>query len=183
MITLVDVRVKIEYAILTIRPDEYNAVLAHFPSRTTVRGSACYDECCRVKQKSGYECGIAIMRMVEQGQGFAHEAARNAIDELDPCCLVLVGIAGGVSDSDFTTSQPAKLLGCSEHLVKRRSASARLHLSDHLNNGRTSYGPLIQSKFGKRPATRHDPTLACQHHFRPSHRLDGKSAGRNDPAR
>jgi nucleoside phosphorylase len=102
MTTIADVRGKIDYAILTIRPDEYRAVLAHFSPLTTVRGSACYYECCRVTQKTGSECGVAIMRMVEQGQGSAHEAARNAIDDLDPQCLVLVGIAGGVPDADFS---------------------------------------------------------------------------------
>src|SRR5256885_1447986 len=102
MTTLADVRGHVDFAILTIRPDEYEAVLAHFSSRTTLRGSACYYESCRVKQQNGGECRVAIMRMVEQGHGAAHEAARNAIDDLDPCCLMLVGIAGGIPDAGYS---------------------------------------------------------------------------------
>jgi nucleoside phosphorylase len=102
MTTLAQVRGTVDFAILTIRPDEYTAILANFSPRTTVLGSACFYEYCRVKQQNGNECGVAVRRVVDQGQGAAQEAARNAIEDLDPCCLMLVGIAGGVPDAGFS---------------------------------------------------------------------------------
>jgi nucleoside phosphorylase len=96
-----DVRGSVDFGILTVRADEYTAVLGHLPRRETVQGRAFY-EFSRVSTAGGGQAGVAVARCLEQGQGAAHDAARDLIDDLDPRWILLVGIAGGVPDDDYS---------------------------------------------------------------------------------
>ncbi len=91
----------VDFGILTIRADEYTAVLRHFPNRETVKGHAYY-ECSGVHTDDGREACVAVARCLEQGHGPAHEAARDLIDDLAPAWILLVGIAGGLADDDYS---------------------------------------------------------------------------------
>ena len=91
----------VDFGILTIRTDEYTAVLRHFPDRETAKGHAYY-ECSRVPTDDGREVSVAVARCLEQGHGPAHEAARDLIDDLAPAWILLVGIAGGIADDDYS---------------------------------------------------------------------------------
>ena len=92
-----------DIAVITIREDEQSAVLKRLPTRsylpcknrTYVLGdspSSCEENVYR----------IAVVASVEQGEGYAQKAAEDAIADLRPEWLALVGIAGAVPDAEFT---------------------------------------------------------------------------------
>jgi hypothetical protein len=87
MLSSSEVRGSVDFDILTVRADEYTAVLNHFPDRQTVKGRAFY-EYRRVDTAGKGRVGMALARCLEQGQGAAGEAARDLIDDLDPARLV-----------------------------------------------------------------------------------------------
>ncbi len=99
--TAANVGGSVDFGILTVREDEYTAVLDHFPDRQTVRGQGFY-EVARVPAADGREVTVAISRCIEPGHGAAHEAARALIDDLDPAWILLVGIAGGLPDDGYS---------------------------------------------------------------------------------
>jgi nucleoside phosphorylase len=101
MIIASDIRGKVDFGILTIRDDEYTAVLNQLPGREAVRGRIFY-EYSRFGVRGGTQCGVAVTRCLEQGHGAAHDTAREMIEELDPGWLLLVGIAGGVPDDGYS---------------------------------------------------------------------------------
>lgn len=101
MLSYSDVRGAIDFGILTVRADEYKALLDHFPDRQTVKGRAYY-EYSQVDIAGGDRVGVAVARCLEQGQGPAGDAARDLIEDLDPGWILLVGIAGGVPDDDYS---------------------------------------------------------------------------------
>ena len=93
----------IDIGILTIRDDEFKAVLSVFPDNHGVYRGRHREYTLRTA-----DCGanrtyrIAILRQIEQGNGEAQEAARDFIDDLRPSLLLLVGIAGGLPSDDIT---------------------------------------------------------------------------------
>ena len=92
----------IDIGILTIREDEFRAVLQVFPNnRKLVRGRRHYN-LRTADAGNGQTYRIAILRQIEQGNGEALDAARDVIEELRPRLLLVVGIAGGVPSDDFT---------------------------------------------------------------------------------
>ena len=93
---------KIDFAILTIREDEFEAVLERFaPEPQYHLGSRRY-VISRVELDEGSYSQVAIARTTDQGEGPAQDLARDMIEQLDPEWLLVVGIAGGVPDDDFT---------------------------------------------------------------------------------
>jgi nucleoside phosphorylase len=101
-VNLQDVRGCVEFGIITIRADEYTAVLERLPARLTIHGGKHLYEFCRVPTARGGESGTAVVRCLEPGQGFAQSVTRDLIDDLNPKWLLLVGIAGGIPSDDFT---------------------------------------------------------------------------------
>jgi len=99
---LQDVRHRVDYGIITIREDEFNAVLDRLPTRSTVRGGKQLYEFDRVAVEGGGERGVALVRCPSQGQGAAQSVAGHMIRELGPRVLLLVGIAGGVPSDEFS---------------------------------------------------------------------------------
>jgi len=91
----------IDFAIITIREDEYRAVLSRFkpvdktskPKRYAI-GTIATD--------TGGHYRFAVARCHDQGNGAALNVARDLIQYLDPSWLVLVGIAGAVPSDDFS---------------------------------------------------------------------------------
>src|SRR5690242_12463003 len=88
-------RGKVDFGILTIREDEYKAVLRHLSGRITLRGEGFY-EYARLGLDTEGDCGVAVARSLEQGHGSSHDRARDLIADLDPRWILLVGIAGGM---------------------------------------------------------------------------------------
>lgn len=93
----------IDIGILTIRDDEFKAVLEVFPDNHSIFRGRHREYTLRTAHTAGgFAYRLAILRQVEQGNGEAQEAARDMVDDLQPSLLLLVGIAGGLPSDDFT---------------------------------------------------------------------------------
>ena len=97
-----DVADSVDIGIMTIREDEFLAVLDRFPNRQTVVGGRRFYEFSVNTTRTGSDIGVAIVRFPEQGQGIAHAVARDLIDELNPGWLFLVGVGGGIPDTEYS---------------------------------------------------------------------------------
>lgn len=95
------VKGKVDFGIITIREDEFQAVLNRLPTHETLVGRQRY-ALSRLKTVSDDEYLIATVRCLEQGTNQAQEVARTLIDELDPQWILIVGIAGSVPDYEYT---------------------------------------------------------------------------------
>lgn len=91
-----------DIGILTIRDDEFEAVLDHFPSRRRAAGRNRYYDYSRVLTRAGQELGVAMTASLAQGQGASSAAARDMIGDFAPHWIFLVGIAGGFADSEYS---------------------------------------------------------------------------------
>jgi nucleoside phosphorylase len=97
-----DLQNQVDFAIITVRDDEFEAVLERFEPRDPIVGGKQLYEYCTCVTDGGAKYGVAIVRSLEQGQTAAQSVARDVIEDLDPGWLILTGIAGGVPDSDFS---------------------------------------------------------------------------------
>jgi nucleoside phosphorylase len=97
-----DVFGRVDYGIITIREDEFNAVLDRLPTRSTVTGGKQFYEFGRAPVDGGGERGVAVTRCQSQGQAVAQSVTGHMIRDLEPRVLLLVGIAGGVPSDDFS---------------------------------------------------------------------------------
>lgn len=93
----------VDVGILTIRDDEFRAILKAFPGTPRVYKGRHREYALRTTDAgNGTTYSVAILRQVEQGNGEAQEAARDLIDDLQPSLLLVVGIAGGLPSDDIT---------------------------------------------------------------------------------
>jgi nucleoside phosphorylase len=96
--------VPVDVGIVTIKDEELRAVLDVFPRSEGVfvgRSGRHYN--LRIADAGGGRTyRLAIVRLVEQGNGEAQAAARDLIDDVKPALVLVVGIAGGVPGSDLT---------------------------------------------------------------------------------
>lgn len=93
----------VDVGILTIRDDEFRAVLKAFPDNPLIHKGRHREYTLRTADAgSGGQYKVAILRQIEQGNGEAQEAARDLIDDLQPSLLLVVGIAGGLPSDDFS---------------------------------------------------------------------------------
>jgi nucleoside phosphorylase len=92
---------KVDIGILTIRDDEFRAVLDVFPSKAGTRKGKSREYTLRHADAGhGERYTVAVSRLVEQGHGEAQDAARDLIDDLAPRLVLVVGIAGGLPSDD-----------------------------------------------------------------------------------
>jgi nucleoside phosphorylase len=92
----------IDVGVLTIREDEFRAVLQVFPDGHGIYKGRHREYTLRTAdagQSARYR--LAVLRQIEQGNGEAQEAARDLIDDLRPSLLLVVGIAGGLPSDDI----------------------------------------------------------------------------------
>jgi nucleoside phosphorylase len=93
---------RVDIGIVTIRDDEFRAVLAAFPEKVGTHQGASRTYTLRHADAGGGErYRIAVLRLIEQGQGEAQDAARDLIDDLGPRLVLVVGIAGGRPSADI----------------------------------------------------------------------------------
>jgi nucleoside phosphorylase len=91
----------VDVGIVTIRDDEFRAVLAAFPDMAGTLQVASRAYTLRDADAGGGErYRIAVLRLIEQGQGEAQDAARELIDNLGLRLVLVVGIAGGRPSAD-----------------------------------------------------------------------------------
>jgi nucleoside phosphorylase len=93
---------QVDFAIITVRSDEFTAILHRFPARVYKAASERTYGISQIRTKSGKDCTVAIVRSGEQGNDAAQQIARDMINDLNPQMLLVVGIAGGVPSDDFT---------------------------------------------------------------------------------
>lgn len=98
---IAELKNKVDFGIITIREDEFEAVLQRFPLDELVTGRQRY-AMSRLKTVSDDEYVIASVRCLEPGTGQAQDVARTMIDELNPQWILLVGIAGSMPDYEHT---------------------------------------------------------------------------------
>jgi nucleoside phosphorylase/tetratricopeptide (TPR) repeat protein len=96
-----DLKGRIHAAIITIRQDEYEAMEARLGPVTAIDGNNSY-KLADIAPEEGAPISVVLTRVVGQGNQRAQAVAANVIHELDPAWLILVGIAGGVPDNEFS---------------------------------------------------------------------------------
>ena len=98
---IIELKGKIDVAIITIRSDEFEAVLERFPSQNHVSGRRYYSVG-NIDTGKGRSYLTAVTRCTFQGEGEAQDVARDVIADLEPRWLLVVGIAGGRPSTEFT---------------------------------------------------------------------------------
>src|SRR5690348_1807820 len=93
---------QVDFAIITIREDEFEAVLQRFPTEAQTGDSGRTYGICEIQTKTGKNCRIAIVCCSEQGNDVSQQVASDMIRDLDPQILLVVGIAGGIPHNEFT---------------------------------------------------------------------------------
>jgi len=96
------VKGRVHAAIITIRHDEYDAVESRLEDPIPVEGGNNNYEVATLQPDHGAPISMALTRCVRQGNLSAQAVANNIIQDLDPAWLLLVGIAGGVPDNEFS---------------------------------------------------------------------------------
>jgi nucleoside phosphorylase len=92
----------VDFGIITIREDEFGAVLQRLPGYETFPGVNRNYRQSELEIAHGSCYRIAIVRSPEQGPGPAQNLARDMIEDLNPNWILVVGIGGGVPDDDLT---------------------------------------------------------------------------------
>ena len=93
----------IDVGILTIREDEFGAVLKAFPDDPSIYKGRHREYALRSADAGQAErYRLAILRQIEQGNGEAQEAARDLFDDLQPSLILVVGIAGGLPSDNIS---------------------------------------------------------------------------------
>jgi nucleoside phosphorylase len=114
----------IDIGILTIRDDEFRAVLEAFPSKAGVHQGRREYTLRYAKTASGARYTVAILRQIEQGNGEAQDAARDLLDDLNPSLLAVVGIAGGLPSDDITLGDVVLSTRVNDYSVEARKTNA-----------------------------------------------------------
>jgi len=94
----------VDVGILTIRDDEFEAALTAFPEAqgVLVGKSGRHYNIRFAEAGNGRKYRVALVRLIEQGNGEAQAGARDLIDDMRPELILVVGIAGGVPSTDVT---------------------------------------------------------------------------------
>lgn len=100
-LTAADLKGRVHAAIMTIRQDEYEAMEARLGQVQPVTGNNTY-KYVELTPDGGEPISVVLTRVVGQGNAHAQAVASNIISELDPAWLFLVGIAGGVPDTEYS---------------------------------------------------------------------------------
>ncbi|MBT9492425.1 MAG: hypothetical protein IV107_08740, partial [Paucibacter sp.] len=91
----------IDFVVISIREDEFRAVLRYFRPLFECRGRRTYD-ICEFKASNSQFYRAALIRTAEQGHLAAQATASDAIADLSPAWIVLVGIGGAVPETEFS---------------------------------------------------------------------------------
>jgi nucleoside phosphorylase len=95
---------KVDVAIITTHADEFKAVLKRFSPNEPLNGSSSKRTYAisQVKMRNGKNCVVALVSCSEKGSDTAHQVANDCIHDLDPSLLLVVGVASGVPNDEFT---------------------------------------------------------------------------------
>jgi nucleoside phosphorylase len=98
---LIAVSGKIDFGIITILEDEFQAVLERFKPEFIVEGNRRY-VLSRVETAESKYSQVAIVKSPGIGTGEGQVVARDMIEDLNPTWILVVGIAGAVPSEEFT---------------------------------------------------------------------------------
>lgn len=105
---IADLKGNVDFAIFTVREDEFRAVLDRFPECEDVLGKKLiYKYASFENRHANRPLTAVIVRLLEQGHTAAQATATHVINEIDPGWLILTGIAGSVPISDQTLGDVA----------------------------------------------------------------------------
>jgi nucleoside phosphorylase len=93
---------KVDFGIITIRDDEYAAILRRFPAERFQSGKNRTYARASTPIQTGGAYSVAMARAVEPGTKSAQDLARDMVEDLDPQWILLVGIGGGVPSEEYT---------------------------------------------------------------------------------
>lgn len=91
---------RIDVGIITMKEEEYEALLDKFSPTNTVEGGNRDYDVAAISTDRG-ECRVAITRCIQQGNAHAQSTATELLNDLKPSFVIIVGIAGAVPTSDF----------------------------------------------------------------------------------
>lgn len=97
-----NIKGSVDFALIAIREDEFEAVLHYFPPTAEAKGHHRTYEISDFETADGSIYRAAIFCSLEQGHSAAQAATSDVISDLDPAWIVLVGIAGAVPETEFS---------------------------------------------------------------------------------
>lgn len=97
-----DIKSKVDYGIITVREDEFQAVIRRLKHRNTVRGKSNLYEYARIKTNNNEEVGIAVVCCLHKGEAQSQGVTHAMLSELSPPWILLVGIAGGIPNNEYS---------------------------------------------------------------------------------
>jgi nucleoside phosphorylase len=100
-ISLAQAQAYVDVGIITMKSEEFIAVLKRFPPEFEAHGKLQYN-ISRFVSAAGHPRCVAIVRTNEQGDISAQSTANSLIEDLRPTLIVLVGIAGAKPELEFT---------------------------------------------------------------------------------
>ncbi len=139
---------KVHVGIITVRQDEFMAIVQRLDSPSTVEGRNLY-EYSIVEEK-----GVVVCRCSEQGNLNAQSIASNLLLDFSPPWLILVGIGGGFPDNEYTLGDV--LIANRLHDFSVTAAVEGRNLELDIRGGPMhpdvdkliAHIPVLQSKFG-----------------------------------
>lgn len=115
----------IDVGILTIRDDEFRAVLDAFPEDAGIYPGRREYTLRYTDAGKGERYTLAILRQIEQGNGEAQDAARDLLEDVNPSLLLVVGIAGGLPSDDVTLGDVILSTRVNDYSVEARKARSK----------------------------------------------------------
>ncbi|PTQ83732.1 hypothetical protein [Nitrosomonas ureae] len=97
-----NIKGSVDFALIAIREDEFEAVLHYFPPTKEAIGQHRTYEIFDLESSDGSVYRAALLRSLEQGHSPAQSATSDVIADLNPNWIVLVGIAGAAPESEFS---------------------------------------------------------------------------------
>ena len=89
----------IAVGIVTIKEEEYEALLDKFAPSETIPGTNRDYDVASIETSRG-QCRVAITRCAQQGNAHAQNTATEMLNDLKPAFILVVGIAGGMPTPD-----------------------------------------------------------------------------------
>ena len=94
-------RGKVDFAIITFKPEEFEAVVEKCRLQSAAKGPRRYSTGW-IETTKGQGYNLACVRCVDQGQGEAQRVAEDMIADLEPRWILVVGICGGIPSAEFS---------------------------------------------------------------------------------
>lgn len=116
----------VDIGILTIRDDEFRALLAAFPEPDDpdLYIARRHYNLRLASAGKGAVYRVAILRQLDQGNGEALDAARDLLEDLSPRLVLVVGIAGGLPRDDLTLGDVVLSTRVHDYSVEARKENA-----------------------------------------------------------